>query len=79
MSACMRSLYSSDQWAADFNLLLFFGRGGAGAVSLSLGDFRAPTFSFSVTRDDVGLELKFELFMQLSAPISGGYVARAGV
>lgn len=32
---------------------------------LSLGDFRAPTFSFSVARDDVGLEDEFELFMQL--------------
>jgi hypothetical protein len=32
---------------------------------LSLGDFRAPTFSLSVTRDDVGLEDEFELFMQL--------------
>jgi hypothetical protein len=32
---------------------------------LSLGDFRAPTFSLSVTRGDVGLEDEFELFMQL--------------
>jgi hypothetical protein len=32
---------------------------------LSLGDFRAPAFSLSVTRDDVGLEDEFELFMQL--------------
>lgn len=32
---------------------------------LSLADFRAPTFSLSVTRDDVGLEDEFELFMQL--------------
>jgi hypothetical protein len=32
---------------------------------LSLGDFRAPAFSLSVTRD-VGLEDEFELFMQLS-------------
>jgi hypothetical protein len=32
---------------------------------LSLADFRAPTFSLSVTRDDVGLEGEFELFMQL--------------
>lgn len=31
---------------------------------LSLADFRAPTFSLSVTRDDVGLEDEFELFMQ---------------
>lgn len=32
----------------------------------SLGDFRAPTFSLSVARDDVGLEDEFESFMQLS-------------
>ena len=32
---------------------------------VSLGDFRAPTFSLSVTRDDVGLEDEFELFMRL--------------
>jgi hypothetical protein len=34
-----------------------------GGVLLSLGDFRAPTFSLSVARDDVGLEDEFELFM----------------
>ena len=34
-------------------------------VLLSLGDFRVPVFSLSVTRDDVGLEDEFELFMQL--------------
>jgi hypothetical protein len=34
-------------------------------VLLSLGDFRAPTFSLSVARGDVGLEDEFELFMQL--------------
>jgi hypothetical protein len=32
---------------------------------LSLADFRAPTFSLSVARDDGGLEDEFELFMQL--------------
>jgi hypothetical protein len=32
---------------------------------LSLADFRAPTLSLSVTRDDVELEGGFELFMQL--------------
>jgi hypothetical protein len=32
---------------------------------LSLADFRAPTFSLSVTRVDVGLDGGFELFMQL--------------
>jgi hypothetical protein len=33
---------------------------------LSLGDLRAPFFSLSVARDDVGLEDEFELVMQLS-------------
>jgi hypothetical protein len=32
---------------------------------LSIGDFRAPAFSLSVTRADAGLEDEFELFMQL--------------
>jgi hypothetical protein len=36
--------------------------GGRGGVSLA--DFRAATFSLSVTRDDVALEGEFELFMQ---------------
>jgi hypothetical protein len=63
MSACIRSLYSSDQWALGFPLALLCacGRGG---VLLSLADFRAATFSLSVTRDDVGLEDEFDLFMQ---------------
>jgi hypothetical protein len=63
MSACMRSLYSSDQWAPGFRLALLCGWGGGG-VLISLEDFRAPAFSLSVTRDDVGLEDEFELFMQ---------------
>lgn len=64
MSACMRSLYSSDQWAPGFRLALLcgFGRGG---VLLSLADFRAATLSLSVTRDGVELEDEFELLMQL--------------
>ena len=41
---------------------------------LSLGDFRAPTFSLSVTRDDVGLEGEFELFMQLLGTICVGEI-----
>ncbi len=45
---------------------------------LSLADFRAPTFSLSVTRDDVGLEDEFELFMLYWAPLSSCYVARVG-
>lgn len=32
---------------------------------LSLGDFRTPVLSLSVTRVDVGFEDEFELFMQL--------------
>jgi hypothetical protein len=70
MSACMRSLYSSDQWAPDFCLLLSCGR-EMGAVLLSLGDFRAPIFNLSVTRANVGLEDEFELFMQLSGTYCG--------
>jgi hypothetical protein len=63
MSACIRSLYSSDQRAPGFPLALLCacGRGG---VLLSLADFRAPIFSLSVARGDVGLEGEFELFMQ---------------
>jgi len=61
MSACIRSLYSSDQWAPGFELALLCGW-GLGGVLGSLGDFRAPAFSFSVTR---GLEDVFELFMRL--------------
>jgi hypothetical protein len=34
-------------------------------VLLSLGDFRTPTFSLSVTRDDCEFADWFELFMQL--------------
>lgn len=64
MSSCMRSLYSSDQCAPGLSLVVFCGR-GVGTVLLSLGDFRAPAFSFSVKRGDVGLEDEFELFMQL--------------
>ena len=60
----MRSLYSSDQLAPGFRVALPCGWGGGG-VLLSLADFRAPTFSLSVTRDDAGLENEFELFMQL--------------
>ena len=63
MSACMRSLYSSDQWAPGFRLALLCGWGGGG-VLFSLEGFRAPAFSLSVTRDEVGLEDEFELFMQ---------------
>jgi len=33
---------------------------------LSLGDFRGPAGSFSVTRDDLVFEGEFELFMRLS-------------
>jgi hypothetical protein len=62
MSACMRSLYSSDQVAPGFRLALLCGL-GMGGVLLSLADFRNPTLSLSVTRGDGG-EGEFELFMQ---------------
>jgi hypothetical protein len=52
----MRSLNSSDQWAPGLSLLLVVGCGGGGGVLLSRGDFRAPTLSVSVAREDVGLE-----------------------
>jgi hypothetical protein len=70
MSACMRSLYSSDQWAPGFSLMLSFGL-GVGDVLLSLGDFRAPDFSLRVARGDVELEGEVELFMQLSGTYCG--------
>jgi hypothetical protein len=64
MSACIRSLYSSDQWAPGFTLVLLRGC-GSGGVLLSLGDFSTPAFSLSVTRGDLGFGDGFELFMQL--------------
>jgi hypothetical protein len=45
---------------------------------LSLGDFRAPTFSLSVTRDDGGVEDEFELFMQLLGTYFNFVTARVG-
>jgi len=60
----MRSLYSSDQWAPGFSLLVFWGR-GIGEVLLSLGDLRATALSLRVTRG-VGMEDELELLMQLS-------------
>lgn len=38
---------------------------GIGGVLLSLGDFRAPALSLSVTRDDLASGEEFELFMRL--------------
>ena len=70
MSACMHSLYWSDQGAPDLCLLLPCGR-GMGPVLLSLGDFRASTFSLSVTRGDLALMDEFELFMQLLGTYCG--------
>jgi len=64
MSACIRSLYSSDQWAPGFVLALLRGC-ESGGVLPSLGDFRTPTFNLSVTRGDWGFRDGFELFMQL--------------
>jgi hypothetical protein len=66
----MRCLYSSDQWAPGFKFALVFGW-GSGTVLLSLGDFRAPAFSLSVTRDDVGFEDELELSMQLLSTYFG--------
>jgi hypothetical protein len=63
MSACIRSLYSSDQRAPGFPLALPCGCGGG--VLISFADFRAATFNLSVTRGEPGLEGEFELFMQL--------------
>ena len=65
MSACIRSLYSSDQWAPGFKLALLRGC-GSGGVLLSLGDFRTPAFSLSVARGDLGSGDEFESFMQLN-------------
>jgi hypothetical protein len=70
MSACMRSLYSSEQCAPGLSWVAFCGR-GLGVVLLSLGDFRTSTLSLSVTRGGLGLGVEFELFMQLSAAIPG--------
>lgn len=70
MSACMRSLYSLDQWAPDFCLLLSCGCETEAAL-LSLGDFRAPIFNLSVARGDAGLADEFELFMQLLGTYCG--------
>jgi hypothetical protein len=65
----MRSLYSSDQRAPGFTLVLLRGC-GSGGVLLSLDDFCTPVFSLSVTRGDLGFGDGFELFMQLYvAPI----------
>jgi hypothetical protein len=36
-----------------------------GSVLLSIGGFRAPAFSFSVTRGEAGVAGELELFMQL--------------
>ena len=74
MSACMRSLNSSDQCALGFCLPLSCGR-ATGADLLSLGDLRAPIFSLRVGRRDEGLEGELELVMQLSVTSSGCHVS----
>ena len=74
MSACMRSLYSSDQRAPGLSLRLLCGRGvGAGTVLVSVGGFRAPGFSLRVGRAGGGLGEEFELFM----PLLGTYFGLA--
>lgn len=63
MSACMRSLYSSDQWAPGLCFPLSRGR-KVGGFSLSAGAFRVPLFNLSVARDEVELTGGFESFMR---------------
>jgi hypothetical protein len=58
MSACMRSLYSSDQCAPGFILR---GEADCGVAVLLLGATRGATFSLSVGRGDVGLGLLIDL------------------
>jgi hypothetical protein len=69
MSACIRALYSSDQWAPGFDLLGLLGC-VTGAVLLSRGDFRAPIFSLRVGRGDV------ELGLLIDSRGGGGYCSR---
>ncbi len=64
MSACMRSLYSSDQCAPGFDLLLWWGR-STGSGFRSGRALRAPAFSLRVTRVVVGLDDEFESLMQV--------------
>jgi len=68
MSACMRRLYSSDQWAPGFESAFLFAAGLAGGLFAS-GDFRPGTFSLSVRRGEpveAGSESFIGLFGQLS-------------
>ena len=65
MSACMRCLYSSDQWAPGFDSDFPFRR-DAGCGLGSTEGLRAGLLSFRVTRGTGGSEGEFELFMQLS-------------
>jgi hypothetical protein len=65
MSACIRSLYASDQRAPGFWFALLWGSGSGGARDcVSVVDFRAPAFSLSVARGVVEFEDEFELSMQ---------------
>jgi hypothetical protein len=63
MSACMRFLYSSDQWAPGFSLVFLSGCEMGGVLFAATG-LRAPALSLSVGRDG-----EFGLFIQLWAPI----------
>jgi hypothetical protein len=63
ISACMRALYSSDQWAPGFRLALLCD-GRVGGVLLSLGGLRVPAFSLSVTRVDGWVEDEVEFSIQ---------------
>jgi hypothetical protein len=57
MSACMRSLYSSDQWAPGLSFAFLSGRGTDGGLLAGVG-LRAPAFSLSVGREGFGLFMR---------------------
>lgn len=59
ISACMRSLYASDQWAPGFRLALLSGCGGGGGSVFAAG-LRAPAFSLRVRRGEGESETGFD-------------------
>jgi hypothetical protein len=66
ISACIRALYSSDQWAPGFCLAFLSGLNTGGVLAelvvLVGGDLRAPAFSLSVGRGG-----EIVLFMRLGS------------
>ncbi len=72
MSACIRFLYSSDQWAPGFRLDLPCGRGTAAGRS-STGALRGATLSFNVARGEEGGGGGSELSMQFLGTKWEGY------